>query len=135
MCRQRPIKSPVKESQAAPTGPDRRCGVGLQRLGQQLVVDVPEVGGGFEVAVVEVGEAGLVAVEPPLTGAPATNTGPAVPWSVPCEALAFTRRPNSEYASSTTFLPYRSPAICCRNGVTASSSVCSWRCWVPRSLA
>jgi hypothetical protein len=34
-------------SQAAPTGPNRRCGVGLQRRGQQLVVDVPEVSGGL----------------------------------------------------------------------------------------
>jgi hypothetical protein len=39
-----------EEAEAAPAGPDRRGGVGLKRLCQQLVVNVPEVGGGFEVA-------------------------------------------------------------------------------------
>ena len=39
-----------EEAEAAPAGPDRRGGVGLKRLCQQRVVNVPEVGGGFEVA-------------------------------------------------------------------------------------
>ena len=66
---------------------------------------------------------------------PTTNTGPAVPWSVPCEALAATRRPNSEYAISTTLRPWPVAAIRCRNAVTAASSGLSRRCWVPRSSA
>src|ERR1700742_741727 len=60
----------LEAPEAAPACPDRRGGIGLKRLRQQLVVDVPEVGGGFEIAVVEVGEAGFVAEEAALDRCP-----------------------------------------------------------------
>jgi len=55
------------------------------------VVDVAEVRGALQITVVEIGQAGLVAVEAALDR--------------PYEAFAATRRPNSEYTITTTFLP------------------------------
>src|SRR5580698_3661106 len=57
-----------QKSQTPPTGSDGRCGIGLQRLAQQFVVDVAEVRGSLQITIVEVGKAGLVAVEAALDG-------------------------------------------------------------------
>src|ERR1700738_4695956 len=70
------------------------------------------------------------------------KTGPEVPWSVPADALAATRRPNSEYTMTTTFSPKLLLVISCGNGVSASSrDFSSDRCaarssaWVSKSLS
>ena len=63
------------------------------------------------------------------------NTGPAVPWSVPCEALALTRRPNSEYAMTTTSFSRADPARADRNAVIALSTWVSWEVWASFSSA
>src|ERR1700704_1464294 len=63
------------------------------------------------------------------------NTGPAVPWSVPFDALAATRRPNDEYISTTTFLPYLSLLMSRRKEVRASSTTLRRSSWVRRSSA
>jgi hypothetical protein len=69
--------------------PDGGRGVGADRVSQQFVVDVPEVRRDLQVAVVEVGKARFVAVEAALDRFTRDqHTGPAVPWSVPWEALA-----------------------------------------------
>jgi len=66
---------------------------------------------------------------------PSTNTGPAVPWSVPSLAFARTRRPNSEYTSTTTFRPGADAAIRRVNPLSAASTCPSSRSCVPRSAA
>ena len=81
---------------AGPAGQDG-IRIRAKHVGRARRVDVAEVRVVLQVAVVEVGEAGLVTDEPPpFTAAPASSTFEAVPWSVPSEALARTRRPNSE---------------------------------------
>ena len=80
--------------------------VGAEHPVQQAGVDRAEVGGVLEVAVVEVGQAGLRRRGTRRARPrPSRNTGPAVPWSVPSLPLARTRRPNSEYTSTTTCSP------------------------------
>ena len=66
---------------------------------------------------------------------PMRNTGPAVPWSVPCDALACTRRPNSEYAITTTSFSRADPVSAVRNAVIALSTWVSWEVWAIFSSA
>ena len=53
--------------------------IGAQNMIKKRRVDRPEVGSGPEVAVIQIGQARLVAEEPPRTPRPSRNTGPAVP--------------------------------------------------------
>ncbi len=91
------------------------------------MIDVTEIGGGLQVPVGQIGQARFVAVEAALDPGAAMNTGPEVPWSVPWDALASTRLPNSEYTITTTLRPRSLRRICFRKGASAESRAVS-RC-------
>ncbi len=87
---------PHRNPDALPARPDRWLRVGAQRLIQQFVIDVSEVGGRLEIAVVQIGEARRVTVEPApgRTRRGSTPDPGAVVGAL--RALAATRLPNSE---------------------------------------
>ena len=65
---------------------------------------------------------------PAFTDAPATNTGPAVPWSVPSEPFSSALRPNSLNARTTTRSASFAAARSSRNALTApENSRSNWR--------
>src|ERR1700681_4941676 len=74
--REQATTAALQEAQVVPAGADRRGRIGAQPAGQQFVVDVAEISSALEVAVVKVGEAGFVAVEPALDRCPGDEDWP-----------------------------------------------------------
>ena len=86
-------KAGQRASQPSSSPPGSAPSTAVSRLAYTVRKSMP----GLEVAVVQVGQARLGRRRTRrVTPRPSTNTGPAVPWSVPSLALAVTRRPNSE---------------------------------------